>query len=195
VVGIGLFGWYLVELGAMWLAVALVAGLIGGLGADETAKRFASGAAELAVVALLVGFARSIALILEDGQVLHTIVYGASVPLAMVGAELSAIGMLVMQTLMNFFIPSGSGQAYATMPIMVPLADVVGIERQVAVLAFQFGDGFSNIILPTNIVLMAILGMAGIPYDRWVRFVWPLLLKLLLLSAVALVVAVWIGYS
>ncbi len=195
VVGIGVYGWYLVELGAMWLAVALVAGLIGGLGADETAKRFASGAAELAVVALLVGFARSIAMILEDGQVLHTIVYGASVPLAMVGAELSAIGMLVMQTLMNFFIPSGSGQAYATMPIMVPLADVVGIERQVAVLAFQFGDGFSNIILPTNIVLMAILGMAGIPYDRWVRFVWPLLLKLLLLAAIALVVAVWIGYS
>ena len=195
VVGIGYFGWYLPQLGALWVAVAVVAGLVGGLGADETAKRFASGAAELAVVALLVGFARSIALILEDGQVLHTIVYGASVPLAMVGAELSAIGMLLMQTLMNFFIPSGSGQAYATMPIMVPLADVVGIERQVAVLAFQFGDGFSNIILPTNIVLMAILGMAGIPYDRWVRFVWPLLLKLMALSALALVVAVWIGYS
>lgn len=195
VVGIAWRGWYLIELGALWVAVALVAGLIGGLGSDETAKRFASGAAELAVVALLVGFARSIALILEDGQVLHTIVYGASIPLAMVGAELSSIGMLLMQTLMNFFIPSGSGQAYATMPIMAPLADVVGIERQVAVLAFQFGDGLSNIILPTNIILMAILGMAGIPYDRWLRFVWPLLIKLLLLAALALVVAVWIGYS
>jgi uncharacterized ion transporter superfamily protein YfcC len=81
------------------------------------------------------------------------------------------------------------------MPIMAPLADVVGVTRQVAVLAFQFGDGFSNMILPTNIVLMAILGMGGIPYDRWVRFVGPLLLKLLVAAAVALVIAVWIGYS
>jgi uncharacterized ion transporter superfamily protein YfcC len=195
VYGISQRGWYLVELGGIWLAVAMFGGLIGGLGVNETAKRFASGAAELAVVALLVGFARSIALILEDGQVLHTIVHGASVPLGWVGAELSAVGMLVMQTLMNFFIPSGSGQAYATMPIMAPLADVVGIERQVAVLAFQLGDGLSNIILPTNIVLMAILGVAGIPYDRWFRFVWPLMLKLLVAAALALVVAVWIGYS
>ncbi|MGY6517321.1 MAG: YfcC family protein [Lysobacteraceae bacterium] len=187
--------WYLTELGGIWLAVTLLAGLVGGLKTDELARTFATGASQLAVVALLVGFARSIGLILEDGQVLHTIVHGASVPLDKVGSELSAVGMLVMQTLMNFFVPSGSGQAYATMPIMVPLSDVIGIERQVAVLAFQFGDGFSNMILPTNIVLMAILGVAGIPFDRWVRFIWPLMLQLMALAAVALVVAVWIGYS
>jgi uncharacterized ion transporter superfamily protein YfcC len=112
-----------------------------------------------------------------------------------VGPEVASVGMLALQTLLNFFIPSGSGQAFATMPIMAPLADVVGVTRQVAVLAFQFGDGFSNMILPTNIVLMAILGVAGIPYDRWLRFAMPLLLKLLLLAAVALVIAVRIGYS
>jgi uncharacterized ion transporter superfamily protein YfcC len=195
VYGISQRGWYLGELGAIWLAVALAAGVIGGLGLDETAKKFAAGAAELAVVALLVGFARSIALILEDGQVLHTIVHGASVPLGWVGTELAAVGMLLMQTLINFFIPSGSGQAFATMPIMAPLADVVGLERQVAVLAFQFGDGFSNMLLPTNIVLMAILGIAGISYDRWFRFAWTLLLKLMLAAAAALVIAVWIGYA
>ncbi len=193
--GISQYRWYLTELGAIWLGVALLAGLIGGLGADGTAKRFGAGAAELAIVALLVGFARSIALILEDGQVLHTIVHAASIPLSQVGAELSAVGMLLMQTGMNFFIPSGSGQAFATMPIMAPLADVVGIERQVAVLAFQFGDGLSNIIVPTNIVLMAILGVAGIPYDRWFRFVWPLMLKLMALAALALVAAVMFGYQ
>lgn len=192
--GISLHRWYLTELGAIWLGVALLAGLIGGLGADGTAKRFGSGAAELAVVALLVGFARSIALILEDGQVLHTLVHGASIPLGWVGAELSAVGMLLMQSVMNFFIPSGSGQAFATMPIMAPLADVVGVERQVAVLAFQLGDGLSNIIIPTNVILMAILGVAGIPYDRWFRFVWPLMLKLLVMASLALVVAVMIGY-
>jgi uncharacterized ion transporter superfamily protein YfcC len=195
VYGISQRGWYLGELGAIWLAVALAAGLVGGIGLDETAKKFAAGAAELAVVALLVGFARSIALILEDGQVLHTIVHGASIPLGWVGTELAAVGMLLMQTLINFFIPSGSGQAFATMPIMAPLADVVGLERQVAVLAFQFGDGFSNMLLPTNIVLMAILGIAGISYDRWFRFAWSLLLKLMLAAAAALVIAVWIGYA
>jgi uncharacterized ion transporter superfamily protein YfcC len=195
VYGIPVRGWYLVELGAIWFALAIIAGLVGGLQLDETAKRFAAGASDLAAVALLVGFARSIALILEDGQVLHTIVHGMSVPLRQVGPELAAVGMLAMQTLLNFFIPSGSGQAFATMPIMAPLSDVVGVTRQVAVLAFQFGDGFSNMILPTNIVLMAILGFAGIPYDRWFRFVGPLLLKLMLAATIALVVAVLIGYE
>jgi uncharacterized ion transporter superfamily protein YfcC len=96
---------------------------------------------------------------------------------------------------MNFFIPSGSGQAFATMPIMAPLGDVVGVSRQVAVLAFLFGDGLSNMIVPTNIVLMAILGVAGIPYDRWFRFIAPLMLKLLAAAAIALIVAVMIGYQ
>jgi uncharacterized ion transporter superfamily protein YfcC len=195
VYGIPVQGWYLVELGAIWLALAIVAGLVAGLGLDETAKRFAAGASELAVVALLVGFARSIALLLEDGRVLHTIVHALSLPLQRVVPELSAVGMFLMQTMMNFFIPSGSGQAFATMPIMAPLGDVVGVTRQVAVLAFQFGDGFSNMILPTNIILMAILGVAGIPYAKWVRFVSPLLLKLTLAASVTLVIAVVIGYS
>lgn len=193
--GISERGWYLTELGAIWLAVAIAAGLIGSLGLDDTAKKFASGAAELAVVALLVGFARAIALILEDGQVLHTIVHGASVPLGWVGTELSAVGMMMMQALINFFVPSGSGQAFATMPIMAPLADVVGVERQVAVLAFQFGDGFANLLYPTNIILMAILGIAGIPYDRWFKFAWPLFVKLLVAAGLTLTIAVWMGYS
>jgi uncharacterized ion transporter superfamily protein YfcC len=195
VYGIQVHRWYLIELGAIWLALALAAGLISGLGLDETARRFAAGASELATVALLVGFARSIGLLLESGQVLHTIVHGLSIPLQQVPPALSAVGMLVMQTLINFFIPSGSGQAFATMPIMAPLGDVVGVTRQVSVLAFQFGDGFSNMILPTNIILMAIIGVAGIPYDRWVRFVAPLLVKLLVAGAIALVIAVLIGYS
>jgi uncharacterized ion transporter superfamily protein YfcC len=195
VYGISQRGWYLTELGALWLAVAIAAGLISRIGLDETARSFAAGAADLAIVALLVGFARSIALLLEQGQVLHTIVHGLSLPLQQTGPAVASVGMLVVQTLLNFFIPSGSGQAFATMPIMAPLADVVGVTRQTAVLAFQFGDGFSNMVLPTNIILMAILGAAGIPYDRWLRFVGPLLLKLLAAAAVTLVIAVLIGYS
>ena len=192
--GISQQGWYLVELGALFLALAVVAGLVAGLGTDGTARHFITGASELAGTAVLVGFARSIALILEEGQLLHTLVDALAGPLQMVGPELAAVGMLVVQTVINFFIPSGSGQAFVTMPIMAPLGDLVGVSRQTAVLAYQFGDGFSNMIVPTNIVLMSILGIAGIPYDRWLRFIWPLLLKLTLAAAVALVVAVQIGY-
>ena len=188
-------GWYLVELGALFLGLAIVAGVVGGLGLDNTAKRFTEGACELAGTALLIGFARSIAMILEDGQVLDTIVSGLAAPLAAVGAYGAAIGMLFIQTILNFFIPSGSGQAYATMPIMAPLSDLVGVTRQTAVLAFQFGDGLANMIVPTNVVLMSILGIAGIPYDRWFRFIWPLMVKLLIAASLALVVAVAIGYS
>lgn len=193
--GISQQGWYLVELGALFLALAVVAGLVGGLGADGTARNFITGASELAGTAVLVGFARSIALILEEGQVLHTLVDALAGPLQLVGPELAAVGMLLVQSVINFFIPSGSGQAFVTMPIMAPLGDLVGVSRQTAVLAYQFGDGFSNMIVPTNIVLMSILGIAGIPYDRWLRFIWPLLLKLTLAAAAALVVAVWIGYQ
>ena len=193
--GIAAQGWYLVELGALFLGLSLVTGLLGGLGADGTAKRFGEGAAELATTAILIGFARSIALILEEGQVLHTVVNGLAGPLSLVGAHAAAVGMLLIQTLLNFFIPSGSGQAFVTMPIMAPLGDLVGVSRQVSVLAYQFGDGLSNMLVPTNIVLMSILGVAGVPYDRWFRFAAPLLLKLVAAAAVAMVVAVAIGYQ
>jgi uncharacterized ion transporter superfamily protein YfcC len=103
--------------------------------------------------------------------------------------------MFFVQSLANFFIPSGSGQAFVTMPIMAPLADLVGVSRQVAVLAFQFGDGFSNILIPTQYVLVGILAMAGVPYDRWLRFILPFMVKIAIVGSIALMVAVWIGYE
>jgi uncharacterized ion transporter superfamily protein YfcC len=158
------------------------------------AVNFIKGAGELIGTALLVGFARAIEITLSDGQVLHTIVHGLSQPLLAVGAELSAVGMLFIQSLLNFFIPSGSGQAYVTMPLMAPISDIVGVSRQVAVLAYQMGDGFMNIIVPTNAVLMGILGICGIPYGRWFRFVWPLMVQLLIAGSITIVIAVLIGY-
>jgi len=132
---------------------------------------------------------------MEDGQILHTVVNSLASPLVGLPTELSAVGMLVIQSIMNIFVSSGSGQAYLTMPLMAPIGDLVGMTRQASVLAFQFGDGFMNMIVPTNAVLMGIIGLAGIPYDRWFRFVLPLILKLLAFAAVCMVVAVWIGYS
>jgi len=195
VFGIYQYSWYLIELGAMFFALAVLVGIISTLNMNETAKIFGKGASELTATALLIGFARSIALLLEDGEVLHTVVNALATPLSSVGAEFSAVGMLFIQSILNFFIPSGSGQAFVTMPLMAPIGDLVGVSRQISVLAFQFGDGLMNMIVPTNPVLMGILGLAGISYDRWFKFIGPLILKLLVLASIALVVAVWIGYS
>mgnify|MGYP001627116821 CR=1 FL=1 len=194
VVGVMVYRWYLTELSALFLALGLLVVVMTRMPADTAAQSFAKGVSELAYTAMLIGFARAIALILEDGGVLYTIVHGLSVPLSSVGAELSVIGMLLMQSVMNFFIPSGSGQAYVTMPLMAPMADILGISRQTAVLAYQFGDGFTNMIVPTNPVLMGILGVAGIPYERWLQFILPLMLKIMLCCAGILLFAVWIGY-
>ncbi len=195
VVGIVLWGWYLIELSALFFGLGIAAALIARIGPSRAAQTFGKGAAELSMTALLIGFARAIALLLEDGQVLHTVVHGLSIPLSFVGAELAAVGMLVIQSAINVFVSSGSGQAFVTMPLMAPLGDLVGVTAQVAVLAFQFGDGFMNMIVPTNAVLMGILGIAGIPYGRWLRFIAPLVIKLLAAGALILVAAVWLGYQ
>ncbi|MEO1594939.1 MAG: TIGR00366 family protein [Pseudomonadota bacterium] len=191
--GIKQKGWYLVELGAAFTAMAIAIGFASRQSLDDMANRFVHGASELTGTALLIGFARGIEVMLTDGQVLHTIVSALSGPLEQMGGALSAAGMLLLQSALNFFIPSGSGQAYVTMPIMAPLADIVGVSRQVAVLAYQMGDGFMNMVVPTNAILMAILGIAGIPYGRWLRFIAPLIGQLLLVGAATLAIAVALG--
>lgn len=194
VVGVKLFGWYLTELSGLFLALGIVTMIIGRMKVDEAAQKFIDGAAQLTATALLVGFARSISMILDDGQVLDTVIYYMSMPIEAMGSYLGAVGMLIIQVTINFFVPSGSGQAFVTMPIMVPIADTAGIGRQVAVLAFQMGDGFMNAISPTNPVLMGILVLAGIPYNRWFRFIFPWIMKIMLICALALMFAVFIGY-
>ena len=193
--GIKVHQWYFIELGGIFFALALLCGLIYRMPLDTMAIRFIEGAGELIGTALLIGFARAIEIMLSDGQVLHTIVNGLSQPLIAVGPEISAVGMLFIQSILNFFVPSGSGQAYVTMPIMAPISDIVGVSRQVAVLAYQMGDGFMNMIVPTNAVLMGILGICGIPYGRWFRFIWPLMIQLLVLGSISMAVAVLIGYQ
>ncbi len=193
--GIATRGWYLYELGAAFLILGVFTAFVGKIGPSLMAEEFVSGAKDLTETALLVGIARGIALIMEEGQILHSIVYAMSVPLGMVGPELAAVGMMLMQTIMNFFVSSGSGQAFLTMPLMVPLGDILGVSRQIAVQAFLYGDGFANMIVPTNPVLMGILGMASVPYDKWFRFCMPLLLKLLAFAAICMVGMVMFGFS
>ena len=195
VYGLSQWDWYLVEMGAVFVALTVVMAIMARISPDRTAVEFGTGAAALTSVALMIGVARGIQVVLNEGGIVDTLVHGISIPLQGLPAALSAVGMFFVQSLANFFIPSGSGQAYVTMPIMAPLADLVGVSRQVAVLAFQFGDGFSNILVPTQAVIVGALAMAAIPYDRWLRFILPFMVKIWIVGSIALVVAVWIGYA
>ena len=193
--GMIVWKWGLFEMQGLFAGLVIVIAMLARMSPDKTATEFSIGAGSLTSVALLIGVARAIQVVLDEGGVVDTMVYGISVPLQELPSTVSAVGMFFVQSILNFFIPSGSGQAYVTMPIMAPLADVVGVTRQTAVLAFQFGDGFSNILIPTQYVLIGILAMAGIPYDRWLRFIMPLMIKVGIVGSLALVVAVLIGYE
>lgn len=192
--GVNAHDWYLTEMGAIFLAIGIIAAIVGKLSPNKAAEEFCKGAGELTTTALLIGFARTIQVVLDDAQVTHTVIAGISNVLEPTGGYVAAVGMLAVQTLVNFFIPSGSGQAFVTMPIMVPLADLTGVTRQTAVLAYQMGDGFTNTIIPTNPVLMGMLFMGKIPYQRWLRFMLPLLFKFYLIGILGLCVAVAFNY-
>ena len=187
-------GWWLAEMGGGFLLMGIVAAAVARLSPGEATRAFVKGTEEMVVAALVVGFAKGIQVVLEDAYVMDTLIFSAASALRAFPDVLAAEGMLVFQSTLNFFIPSGSGQAAVTMPLMAPLADVLGISRQTAVFAFTSGDGFSNTIVPTSAVLMAMLGLAEIPYGRWLRFVVPLFLQLMALAAVFLAIAVVVGY-
>lgn len=191
--GIFTYDWFLREMTAMFIVLGLVAGLVGGLGVNKTMDAFIDGMRRIVFGAIIVGFARAILVVLEDGVIIHTILHWMAGLIGNLPDVFIAGGMFVVQLFLNLFIPSGSGQAATTMPIMAPLADLLGIERQVAVLAFQYGDGLGNSIIPTSASLLAALAIAGIAYDRWVRFLWPLTLVWIGFAVITLFIAVLIG--
>ena len=193
VFGAAQYGWYISELNAVFFGIGLAGALIARMSPGETSQTFLEGAAKMTAPALIVGFARAIAVVLEDGQIIDSIVNSIAGLLEGMPADVSAIGMLVVQSVCNFFIPSGSGHAYVTMPIMSPLATLTGVPQQTAVLAFQFGDGFANMIVPTNALVIGALALGRVPYTVWLRFVGPLMIKILLLAAVFLVLSIHFG--
>lgn len=187
--GVIQLGWYIHELSAAFLTVGIIAGVVGGLGVNKTADAFIKGAAGITFGALVIGIATGIIVVLEEGMVLDTIVYYLAESVSALPSFMSAIGMFFVQLILNFFIPSGSGQAAASMPVMVPVADLIGMTRQTAVVAFQFGDGITNVINPTSAYFMAGLALAGIPWEKWVKWVWPLILIWIGIAIVFLIIA------
>lgn len=193
--GVVKLGFYITELTAIFLIIGIFSGIAGGLSIDKIAHEFINGAKELVYGALVIGLATSIMVVMQEGKIMDTIIYSLAGLVQGLPPSLSGIAMFIVQSFINFVIPSGSGQAAASMPIMAPMADLVGISRQSAVLAFQFGDGFSNVINPTSGYFMAAIAIGGIRWEKWAKWMLPLFLIWSLIGAILLAISVIIGYG
>ena len=187
IVGVTVWDWYLPEITGLFLVMGIVCGIIAGFSANRIADELIAGAKDILSAALVVGFASGIIVILEDGKAIDSILGALQRGLADAGPVASLSGMYGIQALINFVIPSATAKAAATIPIMAPFSDMVGVSRQAMVLAFQFGDGFTNMITPTSGVLMAALAMARIPYTKWVKWIWKMVVVLLVLGLLLLI--------
>ena len=191
IVGVLKWDWYIEEISALFLAMGIVSGIIDRQGADDIAKLFLAGCKDILSAALVVGLASGIIFILRDGHVIDTILYGLTRSLGQLGEMASLAVMYVFQTLLNVVMPSGSAKAALTMPIMTQFADQIEVSRQTTVLAFQFGDGFTNMLTPTSGVLIGVLGIARIPYGTWLKWVWRFILALILLGFLLMLPTLW----
>ena len=186
-IGVMGYGWYITEIGALFFAMGIMAGISSQMSANAIATNFIAGAKDILSAAMVVGLAGGIIVILNDGHIIDTIMYSLSNAMHKSNKIVSLGIMYAIQTGLNLIMPSGSAKAALTMPIMIPFSDLMEISRQATVTAFQFGDGFTNMITPTSGVLMGVLGMAKIPYDKWFRFFFKFILLLILLGFLLLI--------
>jgi uncharacterized ion transporter superfamily protein YfcC len=193
--GVIKFGWYITEIAGLFLLFGVLIGIVGKLNPNKIADSFIDGAKELISGALIIGFAQAILVVIQDGKLIDSVLYFASTFLSQLSPTLNAIGMFFIQLFLNFLVPSGSGQAALTMPVMAPLADLVGVTRQTAVLAFQLGDGISNSLFPTSGVLLAGLAVAGIPFTKWIKWILPFIFIQIVISIIFLIIAQVIQYG
>jgi len=195
IIGVMGYGWYIEEIASLFLAMGLLSGAAMNYGANKITKLFIEGAGDILSAALVVGLAGGILVILEDGHIIDTILNSVSSSMSGMGKFGTVSVMYVIQNMINIIIPSGSAKAALTMPVMAPFSDLVNLSRQATVMAFQFGDGFTNMITPTSGVLIGVLGVAKIPYDRWVKWIWPFMVVLLLLGWLLLIPTVTMNLS
>jgi uncharacterized ion transporter superfamily protein YfcC len=192
IIGVTCWDWYMPEITGLFLGMGIICGLIAGFSANKIADELIAGARDILSAALVVGFASGIIVILQDGKVVDSILHSMQDGLDGTGGAASLSAMYGIQALINFLIPSATAKAAITIPIMAPFADMVGVSRQAMVLAFQFGDGFTNMVTPTSGVLIAALAMARIPYAKWVKWIWKGVAVLLVLGLLLLLATVWL---
>ncbi|MEO8276186.1 MAG: AbgT family transporter [Thermoanaerobaculia bacterium] len=189
VVGCMRWEWGLLELSALFVAVAIAGGLLGGMSADDLAEEFVKGAAGFASAGLVVGLARGVLVILDGAHITDTMLHAMAEGVRGLPAAATVVGIYAVQVVLSYLVPSGSGQAALSLPILTPLADLTGVTRQTSVLAYQFGDGFSNIFTPTMGYFMAGLALIGVPWTKWAKFLWPLQVIWLVLGLAFLLIA------
>lgn len=182
-------GWDLPEISVVFIWLGVISGAFAGFGPSTIAKHFATGCQKLTVSALILGLARATSGVLSSANILDTLVYGCTIVLNAFPPALRGMCMYWVNFIINILVTSGSGQAAVVMPIFTPVADMVGITRQTAILAFNFGDGFCNYILPMSTALMGNLSVANIPYDRWMRFMWKIMLLWLAVGSALVFIA------
>ena len=187
-------GFYISEIAAVFLAMGILSGIIGKLSVNDMADAFIEGAKGMIGAAVIIGCARGIVIIAENAQIIDTVLYGLVGLIGKLPSLIAAYLMYIVQMIVNFFIISGSGQAAVTMPLLAPLGDLVGVQRQLSVLIFQLGDGFSNAIFPTSGILIASLGLAGVPYSKWIKWIIPIQIAMFLLSLGFITVAMMINW-
>ncbi|MBQ3743576.1 MAG: AbgT family transporter [Bacteroidales bacterium] len=192
VVGVLGHGWYVMEISALFLAMGIISGFAMGANASKVALEFIAGAKDIITAAIIVGLAGGIIIVLQDGHIMDTILYALAGTMEGSGKGTTASLMYLIQTCLNLFIPSGTAKAALTMPIMAPFSDIVELSRQTTVLAYQLGDGFTNMITPTSAVLMGALGIAKVPYDIWFKWWWKILLCFMILGLAFLLVTVMV---
>ena len=193
VYGVISWGWYMDEISALFIGMALLIALVARMTPNQFAVTFGEGMAGIASGALVIGFARGLLVVMTDGNILHTILHAVAGVLSGLPSMVSAVGMYVFQCLLNFLVPSGSGQAAVSIPIMAPLGDLVGVTRQTACIAFQLGDAISNIFTPTSGFFMAGLALARIPWTKWAKWILPLIGAQYALGALFVIIAHLIG--
>ena len=186
VVGVTLWGWYMAEISGLFLAMGIVSGIVAGYDSGRISSEMIAGAKDILSSALVVGLASGIIVILQEGRIIDSILNSLQAALNNAGGEWSLSAMYGIQALINTIIPSATAKAAITIPIMAPFSDMVGVSRQAMVLAFQFGDGFTNMITPTSGVLIASLSMARISYSDWVRKIWRPVLALMVIGLLLL---------
>lgn len=193
--GVLKLGFWIPELGGIFLAIGIISGIAGRLSANEIATTFIEGAKDMIGAAIMIGFARAIMIVAQNAFIIDTILYTLANLIGQLPKLIAAYIMYPVQMFINFFVNSGSGQAALTMPILAPLGDLVGISRQLTVLIFQLGDGFSNALFPTSGILIACLGVAGVPYGKWLKWVIPLQIILFVCALGFITVASLIGWA
>ncbi|NNK80479.1 MAG: YfcC family protein, partial [Flavobacteriales bacterium] len=184
------FDWYIPEICALFISLGVLSCIANGSSMDESVNAFYDGAKAMLPAAIIIAISKSILVLATDGRIIDTMLYHTAGAVKDLPETISIQLMFIIQGFINFFIPSGSGQAAITMPIMTPLADLIGISRQTSVLAYQLGDGLFNLIIPTSGVTMGVLAIGDIPFDKWIKWIWKLMIISVLVSFVLLALPV-----